>query len=216
MGHLSFANLFLDFWAMHFDHSRRELCFAPSPDSWINENKISVYYFTRPHGCYFFPMYFMGIEDIPNYVEWFWFIGVLFGWNSLKFICSIFFRYHQDETIQLHPTIQKMVGSNTSPTTFHHLVLHQGLIGLMRCRLPWTGWWQRVCHGSECSLEWFVVLGSTGVDGTQLAFVGTTYEDISTGQGVVGGGRLSLGGWQVPNILFGKGYVLRILPYLPL
>ena len=32
------------------------------------------------------------------------------------------------------------------------------------------------------------MLGSTGVDGTQLAFVGTTYEDISTGQGVVGGG----------------------------
>ena len=130
--------------------------------------KIWVYRFTRHHGCYFtqcilwaskiFQIMWNGFDSLV--------IGVLFGWNSLKFICSVCFTYHQDETIQLHPTIQKMVGSNTSPTTFHHLVLHQGLIGLMRCRLPWTGWRQRVCHGSECSLEWFVVLGSTGVDGT--------------------------------------------------
>lgn len=155
MGHVSFANVFLDFWAMHFDHSQREICSAPSGDSWINEKDLSVPVHQTPW-LLFYPMHFMGIEDIPNYVEWFWFIG---HWCSfwMKFIeihlFCFFFRYHQDETIQLHPTIQKMVGSNTSPTTtFHHLVLHQGLIGLMRCRLPWTGWWQRVCHGSECSL----------------------------------------------------------------
>lgn len=54
--------------------------------------KISVYRFTRHHGCYFtqcilwaskiFQIMWNGFDSLV--------IGVLFGWNSLKFICSVF------------------------------------------------------------------------------------------------------------------------------